>query len=196
MKQLIFIHGGNAYLSRSKYLEALRNETYDPKREKERDLRWHRHLESDLGPGWEVFKPQMPGGRNNHYEEWEIWFSKILKHARDGVVLVGHSLGGNFLVKYLSENKHPVTISSLHLIAPAWNTRTFTMPTSYRRLKAIPHIYVYHSTDDTVVPFSDAERLCKVVPTATLIRFENRGHFLGSDFPELLAHLNGELDVA
>jgi predicted alpha/beta hydrolase family esterase len=55
--------------------------------------------------------------------------------------------------------------------------------------KEIKYIYIYHSTDDPLVPYSHAERLAQALPQATLLTFEDRGHFRQTDFPELLANI-------
>jgi hypothetical protein len=49
----------------------------------------------------------MPNPMNARYNEWKILFKKIVLLLDDNVILIGHSLGAIFLVKYLSENKFP-----------------------------------------------------------------------------------------
>ena len=46
------------------------------------------------------------------YEAWKIWFERHFQFLQKEVILIGWSLGGRFLLKYLSENKFPFKISN------------------------------------------------------------------------------------
>ena len=50
-------------------------------------------------------------------------------------------------------------------------------------------IFLYHSKDDTTVPYSQAERLSKLLPSAKMLTFQDRGHFKQENFPELLENI-------
>lgn len=50
-------------------------------------------------------------------------------------------------------------------------------------------IFIYHSTDDPVVPYSHAEKIAAYLPSAKLVTFTDRGHFSQSEFPELLENI-------
>lgn len=68
--------------------------------------------------GHEVFVPDFPNTEFPIYEEWcehweKIYASKVDKDS----VLVGHSLGGSFLLRWLSESN--TSIAQLILVAPA-----------------------------------------------------------------------------
>ncbi len=62
----------------------------------------------------------MPNKTNAQFEEWKIWFEKFIPFLNDGVILVGHSLGGVFLAKYLSENKFPKKIGGVFLVSAVY----------------------------------------------------------------------------
>ena len=110
--QLIFIHGGETFPSYERYMAWLRDEsTFDPLRNDRRSKRWHRQLETTL-PGWEILRPQMPNDVNAQYIEWEVYFEKVIPYIKPGAVLVGHSLGGTFLLKYLAAHEIPVRLGS------------------------------------------------------------------------------------
>lgn len=47
-------------------------------------------------------------------------------------------------------------------------------------------ITFYHSKDDPVVPYIDVEKYKKALPDATIVTFDNKGHFNESNFPELV----------
>ena len=52
--------------------------------------------------------------------------------------------------------------------------------------KQCEYIYLYHSKDDAIVPFTHAEKLSRAISKAKLEVFETRGHFFQPAFPELL----------
>lgn len=60
------------------------------------------HLKHSLKDYW-LAHPQMPDPDNPHYLSWKGCIEKELKALADDSILVGHSLGGSVLVKYLSE---------------------------------------------------------------------------------------------
>src|SRR5690606_1226274 len=119
--QVILIHGGDSFNSYNEYLNALK--TWPAKKDwfLPRQNDWKDNFQSDIGHNFEVFRPQMPNKQNSKYAEWRIWFERMFPFLDDGIVLIGHSLGGMFLIKYLAENKFPNKIISLHLIAPPHN---------------------------------------------------------------------------
>jgi predicted alpha/beta hydrolase family esterase len=192
MKQLVFIHGGETFDTYDEYLAYLRAETYDPKREQQK--RWKHSLASDLGEEWEVFAPTMPSSYNAKFLEWSIWFEKVIPYLNNGVILVGHSLGGIFLAKYLSLHEMPVKIAATFLIAAPYDTRDtdytladFALTESLDGLsKQGGRIFIWHSRDDEIVPFSAFDLYCQALPTAEAKAFGGRGHFLGEEFPELI----------
>jgi len=154
---------------------------------------WKDHLASNL-KDFEVIYPNMPNMRNSRYEEWKLWFEKALLLLTDEVILVGHSLGGTFLVKYLSENDFSKKITALHLVAPPYDTEVnkesladFALSSTVENIsEKADKIFIYQSKDDPEVAFADAEKYKRDLPMAELIAFEDRGHFLQEDFPELI----------
>jgi predicted alpha/beta hydrolase family esterase len=61
--------------------------------------------------------PQMPSPDNAHYNEWLIVFKKLLECIpyTEETIFVGHSLGGCFLLKALSDLN--ISCSQFHTIA-------------------------------------------------------------------------------
>ncbi|MBU1292772.1 alpha/beta hydrolase [Patescibacteria group bacterium] len=192
MKQLVFIHGGETFDTYDAYLEALKDWTYEPF--KEFGERWKATLGDKLGEEWEVFTPTMPSKYNAKYIEWSIWFEKVLPYLNDGVSFVGHSLGGIFLAKYLSEHTLPVSVHTVWLIAAPFDAddseyslADFVLPESLELFsKQVQHIFVYHSEDDPIVPFSALQKYTDKLPGAIARVFSDRGHFLQPEFPELI----------
>ena len=199
-KQIIFIHGGETFDTYEEYIEYLKYSEYDPRKEPEKQ--WKDTLAEKLGEEYEVFAPRMPSKHNAKYKEWEIWFPKILPFVRDDVVLIGHSLGGIFLVKYLSVHAFPTRISATHLIAAPYDSREaiysltdFNLPESLLQFeKQAGQIFLYHSKDDPVVPFSACGKYAARLPRAKVADFETRGHFLKESFPELIQDIKNYSD--
>ncbi len=198
MQQVIFIHGGEAFSDYGVFLEYLKNETIDPYEKPSK--RWHKALPEDLGDTYEVFLPQMPNAENAHYAEWKIWFEKYIPVLRDGVILIGHSQGGYFLVKYLTENGFPVSIKALYLVAAPFEADTFeggedggdfAFDTSRvpELQNMAENIGIFHSKDDFVVPYAHALKYGEALPQAKLRLFEDRVHFWQESFPELIADI-------
>ncbi len=197
-QQVIFIHGGHASDSHEEYLQTLRT---TPLRDvfTEPKLKWSQNLRNLLGEAFEVAMPIMPNKYHADYEIWKIWFLRYLEACNDGVILVGHSLGGIFLAKFLCENKSPRTIAGLHLVAAvaSYEGRRVSGLTSFSFNNVdlsnvsgqVSNIHLYHSTDDTVVPYEHVLAFQAAWPKAKLHTFTDRGHFLQEDFPELVSFI-------
>lgn len=189
-QQVFVIHGGNAFDTYEEFLKCLKEKEASLARLKEK--RWKERLEERLGQDFAVFIPLMPNAQNAKYVEWKIWFEKLIPLMNDNVVLVGHSLGGIFLAKYLSENLFTKTIRGTFLVAAPFNTPLkhpdgdFILLQDLRGLaEQGGEIFIYQSKDDETVPCSNGEAYQKALPSAHFRDFTNRGHFVDKTFPEL-----------
>lgn len=193
-KQVVIIHGGTTFDTYEEYFDYIGS--YELTLEKLTRTDWKDSLGSQL-PDFEIIYPKMPNARNARYSEWKIWFEKLLPILSANVVLVGHSLGGIFLAKYLSENKFQKNISSLHLVAAPYNADVikesltdFALEKTVENLSLCTNtIFLYQSKDDQVVAFADVEKYMRDIPSATLVSFENRGHLTQETFPELIKNI-------
>lgn len=190
-KQILVIHGGNAYDSYDEFISSLKKKEIDL--EKMKLVGWKTNLFLDLGNEFEVLNPKMPNSQNAKYSEWKIYFERIIPHLNDELILIGHSLGGTFLAKYLSENNFSKKIKALILIAPPFNTPTkhpladFILIRNLDNLKIqVEKIILFHSKDDKVVPYPNSKHYMKQLRNAELVSFENKGHFTEDHFPELV----------
>jgi predicted alpha/beta hydrolase family esterase len=78
-------------------------------------------LEAQLGPEYELRHPIMPHPEAPDYEAWKPHLREALSRLHDGAQLIGHSLGGSLLLKYLAEEKISFSIGTLFLVsAPFW----------------------------------------------------------------------------
>lgn len=186
-QQVVVIHGGTAFATYEDYLNFLQHrevtiDYFKPHSD------WKGGLQENLGADFEVLLPSMPNKVNAKYEEWKMWFERVVPFIEDGVILVGHSLGGIFLFKYLSEHALPKQIKVLlSVAAPFRSVPGFEIKGGFDAIQAqVPKIVLFHSKDDAVVPFSDAEEYQQVLPQAAFRLFDDRGHFNSYQFPEIV----------
>ncbi len=198
MKQCMAIHWGEAFDSDEQYYAYLEKWKVDPTATPR--LKWRDWLKHALSHEWQVFLPQMPNPQYAKYKAWKMRFEKYLPYfGNDTIVLIGNSTWGWFLCKWLSENIFPKKINQLHLVAAcissdgvAWEGSA-DFDFDYAKLaqleKQCDEIYLYHSRDDDVVPYAQAELLKSYLPKAKLLTFETRNHFRQPAFPELLENM-------
>jgi len=197
--QILYIHGGMTFSSREKYLDFLRTREISLV-----DMRkWNKKYLSDaVDDYFDIIKLKMPLAENAQYEEWKIHFERYLSFVKDNVVLMGTSLGGIFLAKYLSENKFPKKILSVYLIcAPFDDTLSeeelvggFELQDDLSLiLKNCKRTTFIFSKDDDVVPVEHAELYRSKLPDAKIIIYESKnGHFWINEFPEIVEMLKDD----
>lgn len=199
MQQVIFIWGWNVYPSREEFCKELEKRDYNPYEIKKRRKS---SLQTELWENYFVITPWMPNKDFASYKEWKIMFEKIFPYLEWDSIIIAHSLWTIFIIKYLIENKFPNQIKQLHLVSPLIDNKELPEGENYlgdfeindineihKNLSIIDDIFIYHSTDDFVVPFSQWERLHKILENSKFYKFEDRGHFLQEDFPELIKNI-------
>ncbi len=196
-KQVVVIHGAEAFDTYEDYLKFLKNIEIKSLDDIKESRGWKSSLGNRLGEEFEVVAPRMPNSFNAKYAEWKIWFDKIAPLLSSEVVLVGNSMGSIFLVKYLSENDLKSEIKSLHLAGTPFDAEgtndtlvDFAITADFRNLeKQVSNIFFYQSKDDPAVPFANVEKYRKLLPNANYNIFEDRGHFRQEEFPELVENI-------
>jgi len=149
-----------------------------------------------------VNTPLMPKNWNPKYEEWKKEFEKL--DINKETILIGHSAGGAFIVKWLGETKKK--IKKLILIAPAksygkkpsdiflkklWEFCNFEIDKEI--LNLVEEIIIFFSDDEKESIKQAIQIYCKelsIVP----IKLRGKGHFtersMGTkEFPELLEEI-------
>jgi predicted alpha/beta hydrolase family esterase len=193
--QVLVIHGGTAFSSYEQYLEYLKNKEVTLERILAKD--WKSGLEKNLGAGYQVVAPTMPNGSNVHYIEWKIMFEKVLTVLNDEVTLIGHSLGGIFLMKYISDNIINKKIRKMIVVAPPFDNasgedlREFALDKNALAVirEKVSNIVLFQSRDDMVVPYENALHYKDVIPMLDIRIFEDKGHFNMESFPELVEEI-------
>ncbi len=198
--QLFLIHGGMTFNNKKEYINFLKTREISI----ERRIRWaDEYLKKELGNQFQIIQPRMPLKDYAQYEEWKIHFERHFPYLKDNIILIGGSLGGIFLAKYLSENKFPKKILSVYLICPPFdNTLSeetlaggFKLSSDLSLLeKQTKNLYLMFSKDDDVVPISHAEKYRKKLKKAKIIIYESKnGHFEIPEFPEIITMIKKDI---
>jgi hypothetical protein len=190
--QIILIHGGQTFKNRRDYLNFLKNLEVSI----EKKVKWSgKYLDKKLGNDFDIIRPMMPLSLNAKYEDWKIYFERYFPLLKNNIILIGNSLGGIFLAKYLSENKFPKKILSIYLIAaPFDNTLPkedlvggFKLKSDLSKLAKVDNLNLLFSEDDDIVPISHSKKYRSKLPRANIKVYKNKNsHFEVKTFPELI----------
>lgn len=74
------------------------------------------YLRNKLSNEFDIHYPIIDNPEAATYKMWEKLFCTEFKKIKEPLILVGHSLGGSMLLKYLSEEGKNLSISALFLI--------------------------------------------------------------------------------
>ena len=143
----------------------------------------------------ESFTPLMPEPWKPIYEKWKKEFDKFNIYEED--ILIGHSCGCAFLVRYLNETKKK--IKKLILVAP-WKIpdKEFTKEENdlydfeiSKDLKNNIKQTIIFTSNDEEKDGKESAKIFKENLNGKLIELKNHGHFTIGDmrteeFPELL----------
>ena len=152
-----------------------------------------RYLKSKLSDEFEILFPIIEKPNSPAYEKFKKMFASAFAKITEPVILIGHSLGGSTLLKYLSEEKPDISISALFLIStPHWksNMKEFELRTNFADfLKAIPKVFLYHSKNDKDVPFEHLKFYVDSFKTAKVRELPGKEHTFSKGLPELVADI-------
>jgi uncharacterized protein len=159
-----------------------------------------RHLRAGLGPDVTVLAPRMPSADSPTYAAWKQALDALIPTLPREVVLVGHSLGGSVLLKYLSEEAFAPHVAGMVLIAtPYWGDQDWDVSEYMLRedfptgLPVIGPLYLYQSDDDDVVSPDHANRYARKLPMATVRTPAGMGHLFANPCPPLIHDVQGLL---
>ncbi len=197
--QIFIIHGGMTFKNKKDYLYFLKTREVSIEEKKS----WsNEFFKERLAQDFKIIKPRMPLSDNAKYKEWKLCFERYFPLLRNNIILIGSSLGGIFLAKYLSENKFPKKILSTYLVCPPFDNNLssedlfggFKLKSDLSLLeKSSKNLYLMFSKDDDVVPLSHAEKYRKKLKNAKIIVFSDKnGHFKVSKFPEIIKMIKND----
>ena len=201
--QILLIHGGMTFKNKKYYLGYLKTRKISI----EKKIKWSDdYLDKKLGNYFEIIRPSMPLKENAKYNEWKIHFERYFPYIRNSIILVGSSLGGIFLAKYLSENKFPKKILSAYLIGPPFDNTIkgeelvggFKLKSDLSLIeKNSKKVNFLFSKDDNTVPVSHAKKYARKIINARIIIYKSKnGHFKISKFPELVRMIKKDVNLA
>ena len=160
------------------------------------DNRLVESLERELGAGYVVQYPRMPNEADPSYNAWKSALLEALKSLNDGAILVGHSVGGTVLLHVLAEERLAFRPGALMVIAApyigdgGWPSDDITARTDLsERLPSGLPVFIYHGTEDQLVPFAHAGLYAKMIPRATVRALAHRDHQLNDDLSEIAADI-------
>lgn len=182
-----------------------REEYYDPVQPSASNAHWFPWVQNQLlVRDIPAATPEMPFAFCPDYTIWRREFERF--DIGNDTGLVGHSCGGGFLVRWLSE--HPdVTVGRVVLVAP-WldpdrreTTDFFAFSLDECLAERTAGLVLFASDDDSADVARSVTVLREALPGLTYREFAGRGHFcrgdLGTDaFPELLETLLADVPQA
>ncbi|MEY2640738.1 MAG: hypothetical protein RL150_131 [Candidatus Parcubacteria bacterium] len=188
MKTAVIIHG---YNDQTEYQDVSR-----PAASNDHWLPWiQRQL---LLKGIEAQTPEMPGFYIPTYEAWKEMFERFTPN--EDTVLIGHSCGGGFLVRWLSETN--MKVGKVVLVAPWIDPEKKMLPDFFaftidpKLVDKTAGVTIMYAPDDDTDILTTVETLTATIAGVQVKQFEGKGHFVLSSmhtdaFPELLEEVLG-----
>ncbi len=185
MKTAIIIHG-----------RPDKEEYFDGTLPKPTEAHWLPWLKRSLeARGYQAYIPEMPRPYEPRYEDWQ----EVLETypIDQDTVLVGHSRGGAFLLRWLSE--HDVRVGKVMLVAPSI-TPNYPVEVGFSEFTIDPRlthkvgrVVMFYSTDDEGGILESVKKVKDALPEIVVKEFTTKGHFTSEDgvseFPELLEEI-------
>lgn len=199
---VLIVHGGMTFKNQRDYLNYLKNKNLTL----ENRVSWTgEYLERKLGKQFQVVLPRMPLQDNAKYSDWKIVFERYLSLLPGNFILIGNSLGGAFLAKYLSENKLLHKALSVYLVCPPFDNSLpsedlvggFKLKNNLSLLeKNCKNLYLMFAKDDEVIPLSHAEKFESKLQNAKIIVYKSKnGHFQITKFPEIIKKIKKDVST-
>jgi pimeloyl-ACP methyl ester carboxylesterase len=175
-RQLLFVQGGGAG-------------AHD-----EWDSKLVASLRRDLGPSYDIRYPRMPGEDDPSFAAWRATLQTELARLHDGAIIIGHSIGGTFVINVLAEQPPTLKFGAIFLIAApyvgkgGWPSDDWEPASELGgKLPSGVPVYLYHGLADTTAPPSHAELYTRAIPQARLYLLPGRDHQLNDDLREIAA---------
>jgi len=149
------------------------------------------YLQKQLGSDYKVLAPDMPDPDHPRFLAWRDQIEQERGKLDADALLIGHSLGGSMLLKYLAEGTDPRPIVGLFLVSVPdfgkqdWE-REYAVPEDFAsHLPSIRHLFLYHSRSDQDVPFASLRHYQEQLPQATVRVLDGKDHSFTEGLPLL-----------
>ncbi len=178
-----------------------KDETYDPQYPSNSNSHWFPWLTKKLIINdIHTVAIELPNPWQPRYEIWKKEFERF--EVDEDTILVGHSCGGGFLVRWLSENKN-AKAGKVVLVAPWLNPEDnpvsdtadfFKFEIDPNFIRRAQSVTIFKSDNDQETVHKSVDIIRKHVPAIGYKEFHNKGHFCFEDlhtdeFPELAEFL-------
>ena len=186
MKNAIILHGGPD-----------REEYYDPKVPSESNAHWLPWLQGQLlKKDIAAATPEVPHAFDRNWKTWNREFERF--DITPETILVGHSTGAGFIIKYLSIHRE-VKVGKVILVAPFLDPSHQKTKNFFDDFEIDPNlvsrtsgITIFNSDNDEEDIHKTVEILRENLQGVQYKQFHNYGHFCYEDmktveFPELLS---------
>lgn len=132
---------------------------------------WFPWLKKELEEkDYQVFVPQFPHPKDHHLPDWLGVLKEYDRHINEKTILIGHSLGGLFLLRVLERLSKPVYAA--FLVATPVGVRPILYYDSDEKFsgfrfdwekirKGAKHFTAYHSDNDPYISLGNGEELAK-----------------------------------
>ncbi|MBP9728041.1 MAG: alpha/beta hydrolase [Candidatus Moranbacteria bacterium] len=183
MKKAIIIHGMPS-----------KEEYFGPAGTDQSRKHWLGWLQDEcIKAGIDTVAPEMPRPYEPVYETWCATFEKF--SVDENTILIGHSIGAGFLVRWLSENQRQV--GKVVLVAPWLDPKHelhngfFDFEIDKGLVTRVESVTIFVSSDDDEEILESVKKIKNDLPGIITKEFSNQGHFTFGDmgthvFPELL----------
>lgn len=173
---------------------------YDPSKASESNSHWLPWLQKELII--RCIKADTPEVPESFDPRWNVWCREVERYdIGPQTMLVGHSGGGGFWLRYLSERPE-LRVDAVVLVGP-WldpngtvNRHFFDFDFDRGLAARTRKLVVFHSRDDSDSVKQSVRRIVESVDGVQLRKFDGLGHFKddnlgGEHFPELRDELLG-----
>ncbi len=187
MKKAILIHGWSE-----------KKDYFDMTIPSDSNNHWFPWIQKHLSvKGFDCQTPEMPNGYEPNYEVWKNTFENL--KPDENTILIGHSCGGGFIVRWLSENN--LKVGKVILVAP-WidpdknniDPEFFNFEIDDNLQNNTSGITMIYSDNDYEDVSKTVEILKERLKNIKLLELKGKGHFIISslgcvEFPELLEEI-------
>lgn len=149
-------------------------------------------LAEALGRDYEIHYPRMPNEADPAYLIWKRALEKELAGLNDGAILIGHSIGATVLINAIAADPPYFKSDGIFLVSGpfigkgGWPSGDIEPKDELgAELPDGVPIYLYHGSDDEIVPIAHVELYAQAIPQAIIRRLEGRDHQLNDDLKEV-----------